>query len=76
MGDSRVEVLVQAVAYLNGGEVDSAKRIIDEEYPFVPVERRGRRYTVRQMVENNKKTRRFSGLRHFLITAEEMFPDS
>ena len=36
----------------------------------------GSRDTVRQMVENNKKTRRFSGLRHFLITAEEMFPDS
>ena len=36
----------------------------------------GSRDTVRQMVENNKKPRRFSGLRHFLITAEEMFPDS
>ena len=36
----------------------------------------GSRDTVRQMVENNKKTRRFSGLRHFLVTAEEMFPGS
>lgn len=36
----------------------------------------GSRETIRQMVENNKKTRRFSGLRHFLTTADEMFPDS
>ncbi len=36
----------------------------------------GSRETIRQMVENNKKTRRFSGLRHFLTAADEMFPDS
>ena len=83
MGDSRVEVLVQAVAYLNGGEVDSAKRIIDEEYPFVPVERRGRRYTVQQMVEQFFRDGfidRYSGERlvnpGVLRAISEMIPDA
>ncbi|MCB5942439.1 HNH endonuclease [bacterium 210820-DFI.6.52] len=82
MGDSRVEVLVRAVTALNSGEIDLAKRAIEEGYPFAPVERGKRGYTVRQMVEQFFKDGfidRYSGERlvnpGVLRAISEMIPD-
>ena len=36
----------------------------------------GSRQTIQQMVDNNKKTKRFTGMRHFLVAAEDLFPDA
>ena len=49
MDDSKIEVLMQAAVFLNNEELSSAKRIINEKYPFVPTKAAGRKYTIKQM---------------------------
>lgn len=44
------QITIKSVCHLlDQGEIDTASRVIDTEYPFVPILKSSRRYTPRQM---------------------------
>ncbi len=45
------EALTIAAEKISQGDIDSAKEIINTEYPFTPVKKEGRNYTTKQMME-------------------------
>lgn len=50
MNDFKVDVLIQATSFLKNKDITSAKEIIKERYPFVPIKSNGRNYTTKQMI--------------------------
>ena len=50
MEDVHIETLIQAASYLHKGEKEYAKKTIQQQYPFVPIQKRKRRYSVKEMM--------------------------
>ncbi|MDO4615928.1 MAG: HNH endonuclease [Lachnospiraceae bacterium] len=48
---NEIDILSQVTNFLAVGNVDEAKQTISHEYPFTPVRKEGRNYTVREMLE-------------------------
>lgn len=85
MKDVHMEALVQAAVCLGNGETLQAETIIQTYYPFVPVQREKRRYSLRAMLKQFFKdgfVDRYSGkrlihpgmLRIMSIQMAEVFP--
>lgn len=47
----KIEIIIDAVSEILDGDVKIAEQIIREGYPFDPVKKNGRRYTIKQMME-------------------------
>jgi hypothetical protein len=48
---SKIDTIIQATSLIANGDVKTAEQIIKEGYPFVPVQKAGRNYTMKQMME-------------------------
>ncbi|MCC8163923.1 MAG: HNH endonuclease [Lachnospiraceae bacterium] len=51
MPDARVAALEKAAKFLKNNDDNEAQKVILEEYPFVPIVRKERSYTVQEMAE-------------------------
>ncbi|WP_420880687.1 HNH endonuclease [Rhodococcus sp. (in: high G+C Gram-positive bacteria)] len=81
----RADVVARAVAAIAAGDLDDGRRVLRNEYPFVPVEKASRRYTERQCLRvfyRDGFLDRYSGaklvhpgaLRALSLIAPEEFP--
>ena len=83
MPDAKIEALVKASEFLNIDDLNSAKKVIEEKYPFIPIKHDSRKYTIKQMMEQFFKDGfidRYSGNKlvnpGMLRVISQLLPDS
>ena len=83
MTDDKAEVLRQVAILLHNKNFVLAEKMVNEKYPFTPIESSGRNYTVKQMVTqffNDGFIDRYSGKRlvnpGILRIMSEMLPEA
>ena len=83
MTDDKAEVLRQVAILLHNKNFVLAEKMVNEKYPFTPIESSGRNYTVEQMVTqffNDGFIDRYSGKRlvnpGILRIMSEMLPEA
>ena len=50
MIDIKLDAIIQAAQYLRNNDCDTAEKVLNENYPFIPIKSEGRNYTTKQMI--------------------------